>query len=148
LSGNEGKNPRNYLARLVRKSQLSTFDSRTLQFHHYVLICAKGSRRIVDDQPVSHSALDFSRLSEMPPGRVPGRIVRVEIMKWVNFITVVCPLVGLIAILAFFAVFYRPLRQILEQFNCCDLIRLKLGPLEIEKRRSRKPVRTRRRKKM
>ena len=102
----------------------------------------------MDDQPVSHSALDFSRPSEMPPGRVPGRIVRVEIMKWVNFITVVWPLIGFIAILAFFAVFHRPLRQILEQFNCRDVIRLKLGPLEIEKRRSRKPARTRNRKKM
>lgn len=102
----------------------------------------------MDDQPVSHSAWDFSRPSEMPPGRAPGRIVQVKIMKWVNFITVVWPLIGFIAILAFFAAFHRPLRQILEQFNCCDLIRLKLGPLEIEKRRSRKPVRTRSRKRM
>ncbi len=73
--------------------------------------------------------------------------MRVEIMKWVNFITVVLRLIGFIAIFAFFAVFHRPLRQILEQFNCCDLIRLKLGPLEIEKRRGRKPVRSRSRKK-
>jgi hypothetical protein len=101
----------------------------------------------VDDQPVSHSALDFSTPSQMPPDRVPGRIVQVEIMKWVNFITVVWPLIGFIAILALFAAFHRPLRQILEQFNCCDLIRIKLGPLEIEKGRSRKPVRSRRRKK-
>jgi len=66
---------------------------------------------------------------------------------WVNLIAVALPFMGFIAIAAFFAIFHRPVRQILEQFNCCDLIRLKLGPLEIEKGRSRKPVRFRRRKK-
>jgi hypothetical protein len=67
-----------------------------------------------------------------------------EIMKWVNFIAVVLPLICFIAILA---IFHRPLRQILEQFNCGDLIRLKLGPLEIEKQGSRKLVRSHHRKK-
>ena len=66
---------------------------------------------------------------------------------WVNLITVALPFMGFIAIAAFFAIFHRPLRQILEQFNCGDLIRLKLGPLEIEKLPSRKPARTRNRKK-
>ena len=54
---------------------------------------------------------------------------------------------GLIAIGTLFAIFRRPLRQILEQFNCGDLIRLKLGPLEIEKQSSRKAVRSHHRKK-
>jgi len=64
--------------------------------------------------------------------------MRVEIMRWVKFISVVWPLIGFIVILAFLVVFYRPLRRILEQFNCSDLVRLKIGPLEIEKRGSRK----------
>lgn len=63
--------------------------------------------------------------------------MRVEIIRWVKLITVVCPFIGLIGILAFLVVFYRPLRRILEQFNCSDLVRLKIGPLEMEKRDSR-----------
>jgi hypothetical protein len=66
---------------------------------------------------------------------------------WVNLITVALSFMGFIAIGVFFVILHRPLRHILEQFNCGDLIRLKLGPLEIEKQSSRKPVRSHHRKK-
>ncbi len=71
--------------------------------------------------------------------------MRVEIMSWVKFITVVWPLIGFIAILAFLVVFYRPLRRILEQFNCRDVVRIKIGPIEIVKRSRPMYTRTRRR---
>ena len=72
--------------------------------------------------------------------------MRVEIMRWVRFITLICPLLGLIAIVAFLLVFYRPLCRILEQFNCRDVLRIKIGPIEIEKQPRSKPTRTLRRK--
>lgn len=68
-------------------------------------------------------------------------------MRWVKFITVVWPLFGFIAILAFLLVFYRPLRQILEQFNCRDVVRIRIGPIEVVKHSRAKHTRTRRRKK-
>jgi len=73
--------------------------------------------------------------------------VRVEIISWMKFITVVWPLIGLIAILPFLVVFYRPLRRILEQFNCRDVERIKIGPVEIVKQSRPKRMHTVRRKK-
>ena len=73
--------------------------------------------------------------------------MRVEIMRWVKFITVVWPLIGFIATLAFLVVFYRPLRRILEQFNCSDVVRIKIGPIEIVKQIRPKHTHTLRRKK-
>lgn len=68
-------------------------------------------------------------------------------MRWVKFITVVWPLIGFIATFGFLMVFYRPLRQILERFNCRDVERIKLGPVEIVKQSRPKQTRTLRRKK-
>ena len=68
-------------------------------------------------------------------------------MRWVKFITVVWPVIAFIAMLASLAVFHRPLCRILEQFNCSDLVRLKIVPLEIEKRAGRKRTGAPRRKK-
>ena len=73
--------------------------------------------------------------------------MRVEIMRWVKFITVVWPLVGFIAFLAFLVVFYRPVRRILEQFDCRDVERIKIGPIEIVKQSRPKHTCTLRRKK-
>ena len=70
-----------------------------------------------------------------------------EIMRWVKFITVVWPLIGLIATLAFLAVFYRPLRRILKRFDCKEVERIKIGPIEIVKQSRPKHTRTLRRKK-
>ncbi len=64
--------------------------------------------------------------------------MRTELIRWVKLIILAWPLIGFVATFGFLMVFYRPLRQILERFNCCDLVRLKIGPLEIEKRRRRK----------
>jgi hypothetical protein len=68
-------------------------------------------------------------------------------VRWVKVITVIWPLISFGGIVVFFLLFHRPLRQILEQFNCCDLVRFRLGPLEIEKQPRGKPVRTHARKK-
>ena len=70
-----------------------------------------------------------------------------EIMRWVRFVTVVWPLIGFVAIFAFLVVFYRPLRRILEQFNCEDVERIKIGPIEIVKQSRPRHTRTLRRKK-
>lgn len=70
--------------------------------------------------------------------------MRVEIiMRWLKFITMVRPIIGLIATLAVLLVFNRPIRQILEQFNCSDVVRFRIGPFEIEKSSRRKPARAR-----
>ena len=69
-----------------------------------------------------------------------------DIMRWVKFITIVWPLVCFMAVLAFLLVFYRPLRQILEQFNCREVVRIKIGPIEIVKQSRPKHARTLRRK--
>jgi hypothetical protein len=71
--------------------------------------------------------------------------MRVEIMRWVKFITVVSPLIIFISTLVSLLVFYRPLRGIIEQFNCNDVERLKIGPLEIVKRSRPQNTRIRRR---
>jgi hypothetical protein len=68
-------------------------------------------------------------------------------MRWVRFVTVVWPLIGFVAIFAFLVVFYRPLRRILEQFNCRDVERIKIGPIEIVKQSRPQHTRTLRRKK-
>jgi len=73
--------------------------------------------------------------------------VRLEVMGLVKLVAAIWPLAGFTVIVAILVVFYRQVRKILEQFNCCDLTRFRLGPLEIEKQSSRKPVRSRRRKK-
>ena len=73
--------------------------------------------------------------------------MQVEIMRWVKFITVVWPLIGFVAILAFLLVFYGPLRRILEQFNCRDVVRIRIGPIEIVKQSRPKHTCTLRRKK-
>jgi hypothetical protein len=69
-----------------------------------------------------------------------------EIMRWVKLIAALSPLIGLGAVGTFLAIFYRPLSQILKRFNCGDLIRLKIGPLEIERRPRPKHARALRRK--
>ena len=76
-----------------------------------------------------------------------GGIVRLEVMGWLKLVAAIWPFAGLTVIVAILVVFYRQVRQILAQFNCGDLIRFRLGPLEIEKQSSRKPVRSHRRKK-
>ncbi len=43
--------------------------------------------------------------------------MRTELPRWVTLIILAWPLIGFIAILAFLAVFYRPLRQILERIR-------------------------------
>jgi len=68
-------------------------------------------------------------------------------MRWVKFISVVWPLIGLVWTLGFFVAFYRPLRRILEQFNCRDVVRIKIGPIEIVKQSRPKHTCTLRRKK-
>jgi hypothetical protein len=62
-----------------------------------------------------------------------------------KFITVVWPLT-VIAILAFFVLFHRPMRQILARISHSDISRFRLGPLEIETRRRPKRKRASRRK--
>ena len=73
--------------------------------------------------------------------------MRAEIIRWVKFITVVWPLTAFIATLACLAVFYLPLRRILERFDSEDIERLKIGSIEMVKRSRPKPTRARRRKK-
>jgi beta-lactamase regulating signal transducer with metallopeptidase domain len=70
--------------------------------------------------------------------------VRVEIMR--KFITIVWPLIGFIATLAFLAVFHRPLCRIPEQLNCGDVESIKIR-VEIVKQRRPKHTRTLRQKK-
>jgi hypothetical protein len=72
--------------------------------------------------------------------------MRTELIRWAKFITVVLPLISTAAIVVFFVLFHRPLRQILEQFNCRGVLRFRLGPLEIEKRGHGKSARSHRRK--
>jgi hypothetical protein len=59
--------------------------------------------------------------------------VRVEIMRWVKFITIVWPLIGFIATLVLLVVFYRPLCRIVDRFDCQEVERIKIGPIEIVK---------------
>lgn len=68
--------------------------------------------------------------------------MRVELMRWVKFIIVVWPVIAFIPILVFFVVFHRPLRQILERFNCEDIASMKIGPIEFVKQRRPKRTRT------
>jgi len=70
-----------------------------------------------------------------------------KMMRWVRFITVAWPLIGFIAALGFLVVFCRPLCRILDQFNCRDVGRIKIGLIEIEKQSRSKNTRTLRRKK-
>jgi len=65
--------------------------------------------------------------------RGAGGTVRVEIMRWVQFITIVWPLIGFTATLALLVVFHRPLRRILDRFDCQEVERIKIGPIEIVK---------------
>lgn len=67
-----------------------------------------------------------------------------EIIKWVKIITVIWPIIWFVAVLAFLAVYSRPLGRILERFNCEDLERIRIGPFEAVKRC--RPNKTRRRK--
>ena len=68
--------------------------------------------------------------------------MRVEIMRWVKFMTIVWPLIGIIATLALLAVFYRPLCRILDRFDCQEVERIKIGPIEIVKRSRPRHTRT------
>lgn len=61
-----------------------------------------------------------------------------ELIRPVKVIILPWPIIGIIAILVFLVVFYRPIRQILEQFNCEDVERIRIGPIEIVKQRRRK----------
>ena len=70
--------------------------------------------------------------------------MRAEIIRWAKFVTVVWPLIIFISTLAFLLVFYRPLCRILEQFDCSDVARIKIGPIEIVKRSRPKDTLTRR----
>jgi beta-lactamase regulating signal transducer with metallopeptidase domain len=65
-------------------------------------------------------------------------------MRWVKIATVLWAFIGVAATLAFLVVYCRPLRRILEQFNCEDVERIRIGPIEIVKQCHSK--RTRRRK--
>ena len=71
--------------------------------------------------------------------------MRTELIRSVKVITLAWPLIGFIATLAFLLVFYRPLCRILEQFNCRNVVRIKIGPIEIVKQSRPKQTRTRRR---
>lgn len=57
-----------------------------------------------------------------------------ELIRWVKIISLVWPLVWTISVLVFLIPFYRPLRRIVEEFNCSELLRIKIGPIEIVKR--------------
>lgn len=67
--------------------------------------------------------------------------MRTELIRLVKLITFAWTLIGLLTPFGFLIVFYRPVRNILQRFNCSDLVRLKIGPLEIERwgGRKRKP---------
>lgn len=71
-----------------------------------------------------------------------------EIMRWAKFMTVLWPLIVSAPIFVFLVFLRRPLRQILERFNCGQVSRIRIGPLEIEKQsrsgRASAPRRTRR----
>ena len=73
--------------------------------------------------------------------------MRVEIMRWVKFITIVWPLIGFIATLVLLVVFYRPLCRIVDRFDCQEVERIKIGPIEIVKQSRPKHTCTLRRKK-
>jgi hypothetical protein len=75
--------------------------------------------------------------------------MRTQITGWVKFIAMLWPLMQFVMRLVFLVLFRHPLRQILERFDCSDVSRIKIWPLEVEKqsrsRRARTPRRTRRR---
>jgi hypothetical protein len=70
-----------------------------------------------------------------------------EIIRWVKFITVVWPLIIFIAMLAFLVIFFRPLYRILARFDCKEVERFKIGPIEIVKQSRPKHKRNLRREK-
>ena len=70
-----------------------------------------------------------------------------EFIRSVNVIILPWPIIGIVAIVAFLVVFYRPIRQILERFNCEAVERIKIGPIEIVKQRRHKRESNLRRKK-
>jgi hypothetical protein len=74
----------------------------------------------------------------------------VEPLKTKNagkFMTVLWPLIVFVSIIVFLVLFRRPLRQILERFDCSDVSRLRMGPFEIEKQSCPKHTRAHRRRK-
>jgi len=73
--------------------------------------------------------------------------MRTELVRSVKVIILAWPVIGSTAIMAFLVVFRRPLRRILEQFNCTDVERIKIGPIEIVKQGRPKHTRNLRRKK-
>ena len=73
--------------------------------------------------------------------------MRVETVRWLKLITIAWPVIGFIGMLAFLAVFHRPLRRILEQFDCRNVIRIKIGFIEIVKQNPHNHTCTIRRKK-
>ena len=59
--------------------------------------------------------------------------MKVQVVSFVKCITVAWPLISLFAPVVFFAVFLRPLRQILERFNCKEVESIEIGPIKIRK---------------
>jgi hypothetical protein len=70
-----------------------------------------------------------------------GETVQMETVRWVRLVAILWPIMGFAAIAFFFALFSRQMRRILERFNCGELRRFRIGPLEIEKEITRKRVR-------
>jgi hypothetical protein len=74
--------------------------------------------------------------------------VRAELMWWTKFLILACPLLGLATILVLLVGYYRPIRRILNQFDCPNVTGLKIGPFELSKRSCPQRAHARRRKKV
>lgn len=59
-----------------------------------------------------------------------------------EFMTFLWPISLFLSILLLVVLFRRPLRRILERFDCKDVLRIRIGPLEIEKQSRSKHART------
>ncbi len=63
-------------------------------------------------------------------------------MGLAKFVTVLWPLTLFVSVLSIYVLFRRPLGRILKRFDCNDVLRIRIGPVEIEKQSRSKRART------